>query len=208
MSENIKTKFEELLKLNVNDKIEEKNKFKYLSWSFAVEEMTKAFPNWTYNIKEFNGLPYWFDEKTGYMVSTEITAGEVKKMMWLPVMDFRNQTLMSAKMTDINKSIMRCLVKNIAMFGIGLYIYSGEDLPEGEEKETKKPISIKQPEPKKEPSKISDFEKAKSTLLEITDLKRLEDAKNKIQNSSVYKEENKKELLSIVVNKINELSKE
>lgn len=144
------TKFEELLTLNVNDKIEKKKsgnaELTYLSWSFAVAEMEKAYPEWEYNILEFNGLPYQFDQNTGYLVWTEIKAGGKTKKMWLPVMDGSNKAMKdkpyeyttkfgkkyveAVTMFDINKTIMRCLVKNIAMFGIGLYIYSGEDLPE------------------------------------------------------------------------------
>jgi hypothetical protein len=156
MTEKTINKFQELLKLNVNDKIEKKKSgsatLTYLSWSFAVAEMEKAYPDWEYNILEFSGLPYQFDQNTGYLVWTEIKAGGKTKKMWLPVMDGSNKAMKdksysyfvkgynnappvekfveAASMFDINKTIMRCLVKNIAMFGIGLYIYSGEDLPE------------------------------------------------------------------------------
>lgn len=146
------SKFEELLKLNVNDKVEKKKSgstdLTYLSWAFAVAEMEKAYPEWEYNILEFNGLPYQFDPNTGYLVWTEIKAGGKTKKMWLPVMDgankamkdkpyeyttkFGKKTVEAVSMFDINKTIMRCLVKNIAMFGIGLYIYAGEDLPESQ----------------------------------------------------------------------------
>lgn len=164
MTEKTISKFEELLKLNVNDKVEKKKSGKteltYLSWAFAVAEMEKAYPEWEYNILEFNGLPYQFDPSTGYLVWTEIKAGGKTKRMWLPVMDGSNKAMKNvvqeyfvkgwndapptkkiveaATMFDINKTIMRCLVKNIAMFGIGLYIYAGEDLPESEEKLEKK----------------------------------------------------------------------
>lgn len=160
------TKFETLLQLNVNGKVEKKKsgntELTYLSWAFAVAEMEKAYPDWEYNILEFNGSPYQFDEKTGYMVWTEIKAGGKTKKMWLPVMDGANKAMSNVKqeysvkgyngappvkkfvepatMFDINKTIMRCLVKNIAMFGIGLYIYAGEDLPEdGENKASETP---------------------------------------------------------------------
>ena len=151
-------KFLELLKLNVNDKTEKRSngstELTYLSWSYAVAEFTKAYPDFKYEIKMFNGLPYTYDEKTGYMVFTSITADNQTKDMWLPVMDSNNKamkdkayeyttkygkkTVAPATMFDINKTIMRCLVKNMAMFGLGLYIYAGEDLPEQEPKETPK----------------------------------------------------------------------
>lgn len=107
-----------------------------------------------------NNLPYVYDENTGYMVFTKVQINGIEREMWLPVMDGANKAMLNheyeyegikkqwddtsrryvetkttktckaATMFDINKTIMRCLVKNLAMFGLGLYIYSGEDLPE------------------------------------------------------------------------------
>lgn len=154
-----KTKFEELYSIDIRDKVEKKKSGKvelsYLSWAYAVREMERAYPDWEYRILEFNGLPYQFDPNTGYMVWTEIKAGGKIRSMWLPVMDGSNKamkdkvheyfvkswndapptrkTIEAASMFDINKTIMRCLVKNIAMFGIGLYLYAGEDLPDNEQ---------------------------------------------------------------------------
>lgn len=170
-------KFLELLKLNVNDKTEKRSngstELTYLSWSYAVAEFTKAYPDFKYEIKMFNGLPYTYDEKTGYMVFTSITADNQTKDMWLPVMDSNNKamkdkayeyttkygkkTVAPATMFDINKTIMRCLVKNMAMFGLGLYIYAGEDLPEQEPKETLKVVRLNNLEPKQEPKKDVKF---------------------------------------------------
>ena len=149
--------FEELYHLNVNDYTEDKNGLTYLTWSYAWAEIKKRYPNATYEIEKFeNNLPYVYDEKTGYMVFTKVTIDDVTHEMWLPVMDGANKSMKrepykykvkvykigkwtgeyaekvveSADMFDINKTIMRCLVKNLAMFGLGLYIYAGEDLPE------------------------------------------------------------------------------
>lgn len=129
-----KSKFEEALAVNVNDKTEKKGNLTYLSWSWAWSEFKKIYPEAIYNIKKFGEkqLPYIYDEVTGYMVFTEVTAGGITHEMWLPVMDFKNQAMKTPSMFDINKTMMRCLTKNLAMFGLGLYIYSGEDLPEDE----------------------------------------------------------------------------
>lgn len=141
--------FEILNAINVNEHTETKEKLTYLTWSWAWAEVKKIYPNVNYVIKKFqNNLPYVYDENTGYMVFTEITIENITHEMWLPVMDSKNKamknipyeyktkydtkTVESATMFDINKTIMRCLVKNLAMFGLGLYIYSGEDLPEEE----------------------------------------------------------------------------
>ena len=127
-------KFEEIYAINVNDKTEKKGGLTYLSWAPAWAEFKKIYPNANYKINEFNGTFCTGNEKMGYMVQTEVTAGERPYertyTMWLPIMDSRNNTILQPKMTDVNKAIMRCLTKNLAMFGLGLYIYAGEDLPE------------------------------------------------------------------------------
>lgn len=144
--------FNKLYEVNVNDYTEKKNNLSYLSWAYAWAEAKKRFPNLTYKIHLFGEkqLPYVYDENTGYMVFTEITIDGLTHSMWLPVMDSGNKAMKnkpytydtrykkeivveSATMFDINKTIMRCLVKNLAMFGLGLYIYAGEDLPEVQE---------------------------------------------------------------------------
>ena len=130
-------KFEQLLKLNVNHLTEKKGSLTYLSWSNAWAEFKKIYPEATYEIiKAENNIPY-FETHCGAMVYTKVTADSITYEMWLPVMDHKNKAMRKDQytMTDINKTIMRCLVKNLAMFGLGLYIYSGEDLPEQPEKE-------------------------------------------------------------------------
>ncbi len=148
MQEN-KSIFETLFEVNVNAHLENKNGLSYLSWPYAWAAVKKRFPDANYKIHQFGEahLPYVFDEGVGYMVFTEVTIDSMTHMMWLPVMDGANKAMKSegyiydtkykkglsvepASMFDVNKAIMRCLVKNLAMFGLGLYIYSGEDLPE------------------------------------------------------------------------------
>ena len=154
------SKFEELYNLNVNGKTEQKNGLTYLSWAWAWAEFKKVYPDATYEVVKFDGLPYACDDDTGYMVYTKVTADGVTHEMWLPVMDGSNHAMKSeryeiqtkykkipvepATMFDVNKTIMRCLTKNLAMFGLGLYIYAGEDLPETETPETKvtEPVKI------------------------------------------------------------------
>lgn len=145
-----KNTFKELYELNVNKFVEKKNtgsiSLSYLSWTYAWKEIKSRFPDAQYEIVKFeNGLPYCYDEKTGYMVYTKVTIEGITHEMWLPVMDSHNAAMLSEPYTvktkyssytvnkctmfDVNKTIMRCLTKNLAMFGLGLYIYAGEDLP-------------------------------------------------------------------------------
>lgn len=138
------SKFEEITKINVNEKTEKKGNLTYLSWAWAWAEFKKVYPDAQYEVVKFaDGKPYYHDEKTGYMVYTKVTAEGLTYEMWLPVMDSRNRALLDATMFDINKTIMRCLTKNLAMFGLGLYIYAGEDLPENEDKPKPPAVQIK-----------------------------------------------------------------
>lgn len=129
MSEEI---FKKLFSIDVNKYVEMKGRFKYISWANAWAEVKKIYPNAKYKIKKFgeDEKPYLYDQNTGYMVFTEVTIEKMTYEMWLPVMDYNNKIIMKATMSDINKAIMRCLVKNLAIFGFGLYIYAGEDIPE------------------------------------------------------------------------------
>ena len=127
------SKFDDAIKINVNDKTEKKGTLTYLSWAWAWAEFKKIYPDATYEVVKFgDGKPYYCDEKTGYMCYTKVRADGIEHEMWLPVMDSRNKAMLQPTMFDINKTIMRCLTKNLAMFGLGLYIYAGEDLPEDE----------------------------------------------------------------------------
>ena len=110
---------------------EKKGKFTYLSWALAWKEFIKVYPSATYEIKKNDmGLPLFGNKEFGYMSYTTVTVVDITHEMWLPVLDFQNKPMLAPKTFDINKTVMRCLTKNLAMFGLGLYIYAGEDLPE------------------------------------------------------------------------------
>lgn len=141
--------FETLRAVDVSEHVEEKDtgrvKLKYLSWAWAWHEVRRRYPDATYSIvKNEQGLPYFVDPQLGIMVYTTVTIGNETHEMWLPVMDGANNPMRleaydiqtkynkkrveAATMFDVNKTVMRCLTKNLAMFGIGLALYAGEDL--------------------------------------------------------------------------------
>lgn len=131
----------------------------YLSWTYAWEMIKKTYPSANYKVLSAeNGMPYFADD-FGIMIKTEVTVEEETLSMWLPVLDganralkrteyivqvtkwkgvypnkvkdgFEDKTVAPATMFDINTATMRCLVKNFAMFGLGLNLYSGEDFVE------------------------------------------------------------------------------
>lgn len=124
--------FVTLNKVNVSDKVEQKNKLTYLSWAWAWGEVKKLHPDTFYTIYENDkGWFYHTDEKTCW-VKTGVTVNGIEHIEYLPVMDYRNQSIPSEKVTsfDVNKAIQRSLTKAVARHGLGLYIYAGEDLPE------------------------------------------------------------------------------
>lgn len=154
MEQNKKSVFETLNAINVNGMTEKKKQtngttLTYLSWSSAWQVVKEKFPGATYEIEKNpeTGLPYWYDPLTGYMVFVKTTVGGTTYEMWLPVMDGTNHAMKdkpytydtkykkglqvkAASMCDINRTLMRALTKCLAMHGLGLYIYQGEDIPQ------------------------------------------------------------------------------
>lgn len=147
------TTFEMLSKVNVNKFVEKKNGLTYLSWAHAWSEVKKNCPDATYEIGETT-----YDDTLGFMCNTSVTIDGETLPMWLPVMDGANKSMKkqpykystrygeksveSATTFDINKTMMRCLVKNLAMFGLGIYIFAGDDIPTSEVQEEVKEIPL------------------------------------------------------------------
>jgi hypothetical protein len=116
--------FKELSKINVNQHTEKKNGLTYLSWAWAVSQLLEQDPSatWTY------GEPIKFGDTL--MVFCTVTAFGKSMTSQLPVIDFRNKAIPNPDAMAVNTAMQRCLAKAIALHGIGLYIYAGEDLPE------------------------------------------------------------------------------
>lgn len=123
----------ELLKINVNDHTEKKNGLTYLSWAWAWAKVLEIDPQATWEAIEFDGMPVKFLPDNSAMVKTAVAIKGHTKTCWLPVMNHRNQAIKNPDAFAINTAIVRCLTKTISMHGLGLYIYAGEDLPDGEE---------------------------------------------------------------------------
>lgn len=183
--------FTNLYTKDVTGRIEKNQGLSYLSWAWAWAEVKKEYPDANYTIKRFgeHDLPYVYDENTGYMVFTEVTIGDTTHEMWLPVMDGASKAMKSqpykymtkkgekvclaATMFDVNKAIMRCLTKNLAMFGLGLHIYAGEDLPEAP------------PEP---PMKEETAQAINNKMIEFSKVAKLDDKNKTILNNYILDE--------------------
>ena len=125
--------FADLASINVGAHIEKKNGFSYLSWAYAVAELRKAVPDATWEVVRFDGLPFLKTE-CGYFVEVAVTVDGIRLSQLHPVLDNRNRPIAQPDSFHINTSIQRALVKAIALHGLGLYVYAGEDLPESDAK--------------------------------------------------------------------------
>jgi len=123
-----KSVFEKLSSINVSKLVKSKNGFNYLSWASALETLYHNFPSATFDIKRFNGLPY-LQTDLGYFVEVEVIIDEIARSVLHPVLDFRNKPITKPNTFEINSSIQRALAKCIALHGLGLNIFVGEDLP-------------------------------------------------------------------------------
>lgn len=146
--------FGNLSKIDVSKHTEKKNGLTYLSWAWAWGLVKSLYPSANYRVVNYEGRPYLHDPYLGYLVTTEVTIDGETIPMSLPVMDGANKaqkhemytyktkyaekSVEPATMFDINTAIMRCLTKNLAMFGLGHYIYAGEDYPQQTEQKQAK----------------------------------------------------------------------
>ena len=120
--------FTELNCLDVTKHVEKKGRFSYLSWAHAVRELKNLHPTATWEIHEYEGVPFMKTE-CGYFVKVTVIVNDVEMTQVHPVLDNYNKSIEMPNAFEINTSIQRCLVKAIALHGLGLHIYAGEDLP-------------------------------------------------------------------------------
>jgi hypothetical protein len=125
-------KFVDLAAVNVNAHIEKKNNLSYLSWAWAVDYMTRLDEGAEWEYREWDGRPFLTLPDGTCMVYCTVTFGGRKRTAHLPVMDYKNKPIINPDAFSINTTMQRALVKAIALHGLGLYIYAGEDLPKDE----------------------------------------------------------------------------
>ena len=125
--------FKILDKVDVSAKSEKKGMFTYLSWAWAVRELLRVAPEATWKVHEWgmegSRQPYMQTE-AGCFVKVSVTVNGVTREQVHPVLDNRNKSIKTPDAFQVNTSIQRCLAKAIALHGLGLYIFAGEDLPD------------------------------------------------------------------------------
>lgn len=125
--------FSELRKVNVSEFVEKKNNLSYLSWAWAVDQLLQRDPSATWEYRWHDNQPLIRIGETA-MVFCTVKAFGVERTAQLPVMDYKNRAIPNPNSFEVNTAMQRCLAKAISLHGLGLYIYAGEDLPEGEGK--------------------------------------------------------------------------
>jgi hypothetical protein len=147
--------FAQLNSIDVSQHVERKGEFAYLSWPFAVQQLRLADPAATWEVRRFDGLPYLKTE-TGYFVEVAVTVKGVTLSQIHPVLDAKNRPMAEPSSFDINTSIQRALVKAIALHGLGLSVYAGEDLPEqlADDSRPKAPVAELPRQPKASSAQI------------------------------------------------------
>ncbi|MEC5238504.1 DUF1071 domain-containing protein [Bacillus sp. FSL R9-9530] len=124
--------FSKLAQIDCTEHVEKKGRFNYLSWAWAVKKLREVDLTATWEVKRFDGVPY-LKTDCGYFVEVEVTLQGLPLSQIHPILNNQNKPIAEPNSFDINTSIQRCLVKAIALHGLGLYIYAGEDLPEVQE---------------------------------------------------------------------------
>jgi hypothetical protein len=124
---NYKEIWQKLSAIDCTAHVEKKNGLSYLSWAWAWGVLMEHYPDATYSFDP----PQVFPDQT-MMVFCTVNIGECSRRMWLPVMDHRNKSIQNPDAFATNTAMMRCLVKCLALYGLGHYIYAGEDLPQAE----------------------------------------------------------------------------
>ena len=168
MSETKQSVFSTLSAINVREKIERKGNLDYLSWANAWSMLKAIYPDAQRVVYEsaFTGFNYFTDGRTAWVKVGVVISGQ-EHIDYLPIMDHRNNSIQVDKITssDVNKTIQRSTAKAIAMHGLGLSLWTGEDLPE---MTTEKPAAKKADGP------------GSSAQEELTDLKKGTEAWDKV----------------------------
>jgi len=133
--------WDNLSKIDCSDKVEKKMNLSYLSWAWAWGVLMEHYPQASYLFYQGESdVPYvQFPDGTAE-VRCRIAIDNLSREMTLSVMDNRNNAIQNPSSRQVNDTKMRCLVKCLAMYGLGHYIYAGEDVPRDADKE-EKPVS-------------------------------------------------------------------
>lgn len=177
----MKSVYNTLVSIDVKPYIERKNGFDYVSWSHAIHELKRHYPLATWGHDEWQGMPWIKCPGDGYLVRAWCEVEGIRHSVQHAVTDHRNKPIAQPTCADISNSIQRATVKAIALHGLGLSVYAGEDLPADDVEVERAPapapkkatVQSSKPEPKPEPARVAPApaggRSASKTILEMMD---------------------------------------
>ena len=158
--------WKQLKAVDIKDMIEKKGKFSYISWAMAWSALCDIYPDATME-KHCNehGFPVFKDENGWCFTKVTVTVNGKSITEMLPVLNNFNKPIKNPDSMDVNSSLQRCLAKAIALHGLGVHVYSGEDIvdiPDNLGEEDAKPKAIQKPEVKKVEEQVKKVEEKSS----------------------------------------------
>ena len=147
--------WDKLSKIDCSDKIEKKMNLSYLSWAWAWGVLQEHYPQAQYLFYQGEGdVPYVQYPDGTAEVRCRVSIDNLNREMTLSVMDYKNNAVQNPNSRQVNDTKMRCLVKCLAMYGLGHYIYAGEDVPSADKEPVKKEKPVKEKPVKEEPTPV------------------------------------------------------
>ena len=147
--------WDNLSKIDCSDKIEKKMNLSYLSWAWAWGVLQEHYPQAQYLFYQGEGdVPYVQYPDGTAEVRCRVSIDNLNREMTLSVMDYKNNAVQNPNSRQVNDTKMRCLVKCLAMYGLGHYIYAGEDVPSADKEPVKKEKPVKEKPVKEEPTPV------------------------------------------------------
>ena len=158
--------WKQLKSVEIKDMIEKKGKYSYISWAMAWSALCDIYPDATFE-KHCNeqGFPYFKDEQGWCFTKVTVTVNGKSVTEMLPVLNNYNKPIKNPDSMDVNTSLQRCLAKAVALHGLGVHVYSGEDIaeiPDNLGEEDAKPKEIQKPEVKKVEEEVKKVEEKTS----------------------------------------------
>ena len=153
--------------------VKQKGKYSYISWAMAWSKLCDIYPDATFE-KHCNeqGFPYFKDENGWCFTKVTVIVNGKSVTEMLPVLNNYNKPIKNPDSSDVNTSLQRCLAKAVALHGLGVHVYSGEDIAE---------IPDNLGEEEKDDAKEKD---TKANTIKTTELKKVQDEVKEVEEKA------------------------
>jgi hypothetical protein len=122
-----------LSQVDCSEHTEDRGGLTYLPWAWAMGIMMEHFPDYEEVVHENeSGIPCFLDINGHGWVKVTVDIDGLSRTEKLPVLNHAHKPIVNPDNFQTNKAIKRCFVKCLAKFGLGFYLFAGEDLPQGQ----------------------------------------------------------------------------